>query len=414
MSEPGSFLRRRARGAVTRTTSLVEGQVASTARVIVDDLEPYLAEVTVPQLVDALVPHLIERVVPQVLDGVTEHVARVTVPQVLAEATPRLADEILPPLLEALRPYLESELIPAVVDAVTEHLAGVTVPDVLVTATPRLGDEILPPLLDRLRPYLDAVLVPAVVDAVTPHLIGVTAPRVVEGLMPKIRAEVVPQVLDDFVADPRVRELIRQQSLGLVVDGFESFRRALAAGDDRVERVVRRVRRARPVDDVSPADVPPGRTRSHAGVVTRGVAYGVDAGLVTFVASQGLSALLASLDAVFGSVPTAVAVVATAAAVAAGPVYFGLAWWLFGRTVGGAVTGFRVCRTAGGRVGPVRAAVRATAGVLLVAVWAVGMLHSTVDSARRGWLDLVTGTRAPYQASGWHPPPRRQPGGASP
>lgn len=344
--QPDSLWRR----TVRRTTALVEDQVGTTARGVVDELEPYLAEHTVPRLVEALVPQLVERIVPEVLDGVTAHVATVTVPQVLEQATPQLADDLLPVLL------------------------------------------------DRLRPHLEEALVPALVDAVTPHLVEVTAPQVMDALLPKIRAEVVPVLLDDIVDDPRVRELIRQQSLGLVLDGFERFRRLLAAGDDRVEGLAQRLRRGpRPVDGW-PA--PAGRTRSHAGVVTRGVGYLIDLGIVTFLASQGLAALLGIVGAVVGSVPSWLAVAATAVAVAVAPTYLSLSWWLLGQTVGSAVAGYEVCRTDGRRAGLIQAVVRGCVTIPLVAVWAVGMIRSTVDPARRGWLDLLTRTRTPYRVRG--------------
>jgi hypothetical protein len=345
-----SLLRRTARNAVARTTSLVEDQVTSTARGVVDDVEPYLIEHTVPRIVESLVPDLVERIVPAVLDGVSEHVATVTVPQVVEQATPQLADELLPELL------------------------------------------------DRLRPYLEEALAPALIDAITPRVAEVTAPQVMDALLPKIRAEVVPVLLDDIVDDPRVRDLIRQQSMGLVLDGFETFRRLLAAGDDRVEDVGRRLRRGQQSADGWP--VPAGRTRSHAGIVTRGVGYLIDLGIVTFLASQGLAAVLGIVDAVTGSVPSWLAVAATAAAVGVGPAYFSLGWWMLGRTVGSAVAGYEVCRTDGRRPHLPQAVVRGCVTLPLVLLWMVGMAHSTGDPARRGWLDLLTRTRTPYRARG--------------
>lgn len=38
---------------------------------------------------------------------------------------------------------------------------------------------------------------------------------------------------------------------------------------------------------------------------------------------------------------------------------------------------------------------RAVLGVTALPVWAVGMLHSSVDVYRRAWLDLLTRTRTP-------------------
>lgn len=349
--ERGSWLRRTVSGTYDTAMGRVEGRVTDTAQAVIDDLEPYLAAETVPRIVDALVPHLVEQVVPRVIDGVTDHVATTTAPAVLEQLTPALADELLPAILERLRPYLEAELVPAVV------------------------------------------------DGVTPHIIESTAPRVVEGLMPRINAEVVPAILDGIVDDPRVRDLIREQSLGLVLDAVERFRRLLADGDDATERALRRPLGARrPVEDPVPAaERPPRRTRSHAGIVSRLVGSAVDLALVTFLAGQGLAALLAVLGALLGSVPQAVVAALTFTVGLLAPVYLALSWRLAGRTAGGVVAGYAVVAADGSRLGIGRATVRAVLSVTLVVVWAVGLLAGAVDPARRGWLDRLAGSRTPYR-----------------
>jgi uncharacterized RDD family membrane protein YckC len=338
--------------AVGAARGRVEEQVAQTTQGVIDDLEPYLASETVPRIVDALVPHLIEQVVPQVIDGIIDQLATTTVPTVLEKLTPALADELLPSILERLRPYLEDELVPAVV------------------------------------------------DGVTPHVIRVTAPRVIEGLMPRITSEVVPAVLDGIADDPRIRALVREQSWGLVTDGVERLRRLLAEGDDAAERVVRRVLRVRrTVPDALPAeDRPPGRTRSHAGLVSRLVGSVVDLVLVSFLATQGLAGLIAVLEALVETVPQLVVVVLTAGVGLLVPVYLALAWRLAGCTLGGLVAGYSVVAAAGHRLGLLPAAVRAVLSVLVVVVWAVGLLPGVVDPARRGWLDRLVGSRTPYRA----------------
>ena len=171
-----SFLQRAVSGAVDATVGRVEDRVVSSTKGVIDDLEPYLAEETVPRIVDALMPYLIERVVPEVIAGLTE----------------RLATETGPAIVEGM--------------------------------TPQLADELVPVLLERMRPYLEAELVPAVVDGVTPYIIDKAGPQIVAGLMPYIQAEVVPEILDEFVDDPRVRDLIREQSLGLLWDAVEVLR----------------------------------------------------------------------------------------------------------------------------------------------------------------------------------------------
>lgn len=319
--------------AFTRVGDRVGGRVEDASRSVVDDLEPYLAEQTVPRLVDALMPHLVERVIPEVIEGIT----------------------------------------------------------------PALVDDLLPDILDRLRPYLAEQLVPALLADLRPHLIEQTVPTVIEGVLPMIRTDVVPAVLDDIVDDPRVRDLIREQSQGLVIDGVERVRSTLAHGDDVVDRWLRKLRRSREAPVETPADLPPGRTRSHAGLVTRSVALGLDLSLVALVAVQGLTALIAVLSTVVDPVPAWL--VGSAAFVSTGlaPIYFTLSWWLAGRTLGGNLAGFVVCADDGTPLRPGQAAIRALVGVVAIPIWALGMLRSSVDVYRRGWLDLITRTRTPYR-----------------
>lgn len=319
--------------AVNRVGDRVGVRVESASRSVVDDLEPYLTEQTVPRVVDALVPHLVERIVPQVIDGVT----------------------------------------------------------------PALVDDLLPEILDQLRPYLAEQLVPALLADMRPHLIETTVPAVIEGVLPMIRTEVVPTVLDDIVDDPRVRDLIREQSQGLVIDGVERVRSTLARGDDVVDGWLRWIHRTRaaPVED--PASLPPDRIRSHAGAVTRAVALALDMGLVTLVAVQGLTALIALLSTVVDPVPAWLVGSATIVSLALAPVYLTLSWWLAGRTFGGNLAGFVVCAEDGSQLTFPRAALRAVIGVGAVPLWAVGMLRSGSDAQRRGWLEILTRTRTPYR-----------------
>jgi len=74
-------------------------------------------------------------------------------------------------------------------------------------------------------------------DDLEPYLVEQTVPAVIDGVLPMIRTEVVPALLDDIVDDPRVRDLIREQSQGMVIDAVERVRSTLARGDDVVEAV---------------------------------------------------------------------------------------------------------------------------------------------------------------------------------
>jgi uncharacterized RDD family membrane protein YckC len=310
--------------------------------------------------------------VPAVVDGVTEHLAGRTVPAVLDGVTEHLA----------------GRTVPAVLDGVTDHLAGRTVPAVLEGAMPALVDEILPMLLAELLPYLETELVPAVLDAVTPHVVARTAPAVLEGLLPQVRQVVVPLILADVAADPRIRGMIRQQSLGLVTDGVDRLRRWLRHLDDGAERLLGRL--------VGRRRGPAGPASGHAGLVTRAVAAGADLALVSFVGGLALTAFLAVADAVLSPAPEWLARSAAVAAALLAPVYFALGWRLAGRTVAGAVAGFAVVRPDGTPLRLPAAAVRAAAMVYLIPLVAAGLLLSVRDPWRRGLLDRVCGSRTPY------------------
>ncbi len=95
-------------------------------------------------------------------------------------------------------------------------------------------------------PKIEAEIAPQLVDSLMPRIRDEIAPQLVDALMPKIRNEVVPTILDDIVDDPRVRDLIREQSQGLFLDALESLRENLADADDVVERLAQRLLRRPP------------------------------------------------------------------------------------------------------------------------------------------------------------------------
>ena len=336
-------------GAVDATKGRVEDQVAATTRGVIDDIEPYLIDETVPRIVDALIPHLVERVVPEVIDGVTERLAATTGPEVVERMTPQLADELIPAIVERMRPYLETQLVPAIV------------------------------------------------DELTPHIVERTAPRVIDGVMPYIRAEVIPNVMDDFVEDPRVRDLIREQSLGLFWDGLEVLRRGFAKADDIADAILRRVLFRPPaVDGYPPGDMLPGRDRSHAGIVTRAAAMTIDIGLISLIAAQGLATVVSLLGAVIDPIPTWLAASITFVFAMLGPVYLALVWRTAGRSIGGAVAGFSDLRVDGNKLGIIRGFVRALISIFALPLWALGLVGCAFHPLRRSWVDRLMGARTPY------------------
>jgi uncharacterized RDD family membrane protein YckC len=347
----GWFLQRAVTGAVDATMGRVEDRVAATTKTVIDDVEPYLSEETVPRIVDALVPHLVEQVIPEILQGISDRLAHETAPAIVAGMSPQLADELVPALLERMRPYLEDELVPAIV------------------------------------------------DELTPHIIEETAPRVIAGVMPYIRAEVVPDVMDDFVKDPRVRDLIREQSLGLLWDGLEVLRRGLSRADDLADAILRKLLFRGPAKEAyAPGDLLPGRDRSHAGIVARALGMAIDIGLIALVAAQGLATAVSLVGAILDPIPTWLAGLMTFAFAMLGPLYLALAWRTTGRSLGGAVAGFADLRVDGNRIGIVRGFIRGAISVFLLVPWAIGLIGCAFDPLRRSWVDRVMGTRTPYMA----------------
>jgi uncharacterized RDD family membrane protein YckC len=333
------------------------GQVTGTARGVIEELEPYLVEEMAPRLLAALVPHLVEQIVPTIVDGITPHLVATTVP--------------------------------AVVDGVT----------------PALTDELLPVILDRLRPYMQTELIPAVLAAVTPYVVEETAPRIVAGLMPRINAELVPAVLDGVVDDPRIRTLIRTQSMGLMTDAVTRLHRVLADADNRAEAALRRLVRIRAPEDVRTGA--PGLNRpahTHAGIVSRLVAGGLDLLLLTALTAPAMAVVLALAATIRDPVPPTFVETVTVIFALAAPVYFALSWRLAGRTVGAALTGFTVCRQDGTRLRLGRAAARAVLLTTLGVLWAVTLLAGIRDHQRRSWLDRIVGSRTPVDAIPEPPP----------
>ena len=296
------------------TVGRVEDRVVSSTKGVIDDLEPYLAEETVPRIVDALMPYLVERVVPEVIDGLTE----------------RLATETGPAIVEGM--------------------------------TPKLADELVPVLLERMRPYLEAELVPAVVDGVTPHIIEKAGPQIVAGLMPYIQAEVVPEILDEFVDDPRVRDLIREQSLGLLWDAA----RGAATSASREATTSSRASCAN-LASAGPATegcgrraLLPARPLTRRDRVRARPEPGIDLLLISLVAAQGLATALSLIGAVVDPIPkwrrrrphvhVRVCSGRCTSRSPGGP---------SGRTIGGAIAGYAVVSSVEGQLGGFRSALSA-------------------------------------------------------
>ena len=469
----------------------------ATAQQVIEDLEPYLIAEAIPRIVEGITPYLTDELVPEVLDGLTkhlttvtvpvvvdgvsEHLVEVTVPEVVAGVTPRLVDDLLPRLLSDMQPYLQQQLVPQIVDGLTPYLEQTIAPQLVDALMPKIRDQVAPDLLDALMPriqndiapqlvdalmpkirdqvapdLLDALMpriqndiapqlvdalmpkirdqvAPDLLDALMPRIQNDIAPQLVDALMPKIRQEVVPQVLDDIVDDPRIRDLIREQSQGLFLDAIEGFRGTLAGVDSLVDGVGRRVLRRppRPVaetalelvlaetspDDTKPVRLalddlsnqrtiwralpappaPPGRSFTYAGAVTRLLGLGIDLFVVGYLNTVLFSTIAGVLDSLFsGSPPAWLALTLVTVAAAVIPTYLGFCYWALGRSLGMGIVGIRVCTPDGRRPGFVRAMVRAWVGMIGLVFWIVTGAVSLFDAKRRSLWDMLVHTEVRY------------------
>jgi hypothetical protein len=89
--------------------------------------------------------------------------------------------------------------------------------------------------------WAQAQAVPQIVDGLVPHLVDNVVPQLIDGVMPEIREKVLPIIIDDLASDPQLRELILEQSRGVVGGAAEELRTATATADDRVEKAFRRL-----------------------------------------------------------------------------------------------------------------------------------------------------------------------------
>lgn len=356
---------------------------------------------TAEQVIDGLEPYLVEQAIPRIVEGIRPYLTQTVVPGMLDDLTPRLVDEAVPRILDDLRPYLEAQLVPGVVDALMPHLEESVAPD----------------LMDALMPKIEQEVAPQIVDAV----------------LPKIRNEIVPVILNDIVDDPAVRDLIREQSQGLILDSIEAFRGTLAKADSIVDSVGRHVLRrparpkaptaleivladssqehARPmrlaVEDLASRramwreqaapPAPPGRSFAYAGAVTRLLAFMIDSFLVGWVAGQGLTILLSLLESLFGDVPAWVVAGLTLLAASLVPLYLAVSYWTAGRSIGMAITGLRVCTPDGRRLAFLRSLVRAWALLLGIALWVATGLITLLGPNRRLVLDMLLHTEVRYE-----------------
>jgi hypothetical protein len=95
--------------------------------------------------------------------------------------------------------------------------------------------------VDESLAWAQSQAVPRIVDGLVPHLVADVVPKIIDGVLPEIRERVLPVVIEDLAKEPRLRELITEQSRTVVGDATEQLRASTATADDRVESAFRRL-----------------------------------------------------------------------------------------------------------------------------------------------------------------------------
>lgn len=158
--------------------------------------------------------------------------------------------------------------------------------------------------------------------------------------------------------------------------------------------------------------------RDYQGLVTRAIAFAVDAAIVNLIALLvGVGVGLAlSILTVADSLKVVLLACGGVAFVAWSVAYFVVFWSTTGQTPGDRLMQIRVCREDGGPLKPRQALLRFGALVLAALPLFAGLLAVLVDDRRRGLHDMLAGTvvvgvsaeprsaRAP-RASSWPVPP---------
>jgi uncharacterized RDD family membrane protein YckC len=203
------------------------------------------------------------------------------------------------------------------------------------------------------------------------------------------------QLVERIAEAPEVRAAISAQGMGLLEDVGRTIGRVARRLDDSVERIARRVffRKRRPLPT------------NHAGLVSRALAYAVDAVFVNLGFTAFAALLTLAYGAFFGSgeggTGFAIAVGSTAW-VAIGSLYLVAFWSLAGQTPGMRFLGIRLSER---RPRPGRSLRRLFGLYFSVVTFGFGFLGVVFREERRGWEDRFSGLDVLYDERRPEPAP---------
>jgi uncharacterized RDD family membrane protein YckC len=207
---------------------------------------------------------------------------------------------------------------------------------------------------------------------------ALNSPRTDELVERIVQSPQMRHAIEEVVAGPEVRAAMAKQTTGLAEELVVGVRNRAAVLDDRLERRSR----------AAPSP--------YAGVATRAVGLGIDAGaiLVTFASLAALAGIIASLVGGLRPHWLAGALLGSGGLLLAG-IYFVLFWSAAGQTPGMRLLHLRV-RRAGSPPSLSRSFVRAVGTVIAIVPFFAGYLPVLFDERRRGLPDLLAGTEVVY------------------
>jgi hypothetical protein len=181
-----------------------------------------------------------------VIDGV--------IADVLGRNLEPILESAMPVALGSLqaRPELLVPLVESIVGQVLQPILDTAIPNVMgdLQAKPELIIPLVQTIVSQaLQPILDQAL-PLVMDDIArqPELLMPLVMGIVDEALEPLLQEALPRVIDVLNEDPdAIRSLVRDQSTGIAVEMTETVRFKAADADDRIDRIVRRVLRRKPV-----------------------------------------------------------------------------------------------------------------------------------------------------------------------
>ncbi|MBS1891652.1 MAG: RDD family protein [Actinobacteria bacterium] len=205
----------------------------------------------------------------------------------------------------------------------------------------------------------------------------------------------VQQMVERIAAAPEVRQAIASQSVGLLGDIGRQIAKLARDLDNVVERILRKIffRRRRPLPT------------NHAGVVTRGLAFVIDAVIINlfFTVVAAAVTLLATFFGGSGQgVPRGLIAVGSFTWLVIVGAYLGGFWTLAGQTPG---MRFLAIRLDERRLPPRRAFRRLVGLGLSFITFGIGFLGVVFNESRRSWADRMARTEVVYEERKTPPAP---------